>query len=46
MQKDSGKNMITLEKYADLKTAVKETQKVKFLAFIYTFQENRYIVSL
>lgn len=28
MQEDSGKNMITLQKYASLKAAVKETQKV------------------
>lgn len=35
MQEDLDKNLNTLKKYASLKAAVKETQKVKFLAYIH-----------
>lgn len=31
MQENSGKNMITLKKYASLRDAVKEAQKVRYL---------------
>lgn len=43
MQENSGKIMITMEKYTALKTAVKDSQKVKL---IYTFQKNNYLISL
>lgn len=46
MQENSGKIMITLEKYIALKTAVKDSQKVKPHVLIYTFQKNNYLISL
>lgn len=44
MQENSGKNMITLKKYASLRDAVKEAQKVRYL--VAWFQKHFFLIGV